>query len=215
MTKHSIALGAGLSVSFAITAPVMAGSHTWDIVEVFSNGDGTIQFVELKECCGGANETGLANKYVRSNATGNQLVFPANLPAGSTANAHILLGTAAFAALPGAPKPDHIIVSNFFSTTAEPFPGIEYWTYDDFIFSDGMLPTNGKDSLNRVGANYTPGPNSPTNFAGESGNVDACPWDLDGDGTTGINDFLDLLADWGNPYGINDFLELLAAWGAC
>ena len=75
-----------------------------------------------------------------------------------------------------------------------------------------MLPTNGKDSLNRAGV---PGPNSPTNFAGESGNVDACPWDLDGDGTTGINDFLSLLADWGNPYGISDFLALLAAWGSC
>jgi len=51
--------------------------------------------------------------------------------------------------------------------------------------------------------------------------------DLNGDGTVGINDFLDLLAAWdsdpGGPpdydgdgvVGINDFLELLANWGPC
>jgi hypothetical protein len=54
-----------------------------------------------------------------------------------------------------------------------------------------------------------------------------CAADLDGDGTVGITDFLDLLAAWGpNPghpadfdgdgmVGINDFLELLANWGPC
>ena len=37
----------------------------------------------------------------------------------------------------------------------------------------------------------------------------------DTDGTVGINDFLQLLANWGTPYGINDFLTLLANWGPC
>ena len=55
----------------------------------------------------------------------------------------------------------------------------------------------------------------------------SCPWDLDGDGTVGIVDFLMLLAAWGpNPgqpadfdgdgvVSITDFLELLANWGDC
>ena len=153
-----------------------------------------------------------AKTAVTSNATGNQFVFPANLPPGSSSNAHILLGTAAYAALPGAVAPDHTIPANFFSTSAEPFPGIEYHVYDDFIFAVGDLPTNGKDSLDGSGGTA---PNSPTNFNGDTGNVDACPWDLNGDGTVGINDFLDLLGLWGNPYGINDFLDLLGAWGPC
>ncbi len=42
-----------------------------------------------------------------------------------------------------------------------------------------------------------------------------CPFDLDGSGDVGINDLLDLLAAWGDPYGINDLLDLLAAWGPC
>ncbi len=57
--------------------------------------------------------------------------------------------------------------------------------------------------------------------------VICCLWDLDGDGTVGINDFLEVLSLWGpNPggppdfdgdgtVGINDFLELLANWGGC
>ncbi|MHC4209862.1 MAG: M14 family zinc carboxypeptidase [Planctomycetota bacterium] len=54
----------------------------------------------------------------------------------------------------------------------------------------------------------------------------ACPADVDGDGSVGVTDFLQLLAAWGNtsgPEDINgdgsvdvlDFLALLAAWGPC
>ncbi len=57
--------------------------------------------------------------------------------------------------------------------------------------------------------------------------VPLCPWDLGGDGSVGISDFLDLLAQWGTDpggppdfdgdgtVGINDFLDLLANWGPC
>ena len=54
-----------------------------------------------------------------------------------------------------------------------------------------------------------------------------CPWDLDGSGDVGVNDFLDLLAVWGTDpggppdfdgdgtVGVTDFLALLAHWGPC
>jgi len=57
--------------------------------------------------------------------------------------------------------------------------------------------------------------------------VSTCTWDLDGSGGIGINDFLDLLAQWGTDpggppdfdgdgtVGITDFLDLLANWGPC
>ena len=55
--------------------------------------------------------------------------------------------------------------------------------------------------------------------------VPLCPWDLDGTGDVGINDFLALLAVWGQVgvpadfdgggVGVTDFLELLANWGPC
>ncbi|MHC4102725.1 MAG: FG-GAP repeat protein [Planctomycetota bacterium] len=55
----------------------------------------------------------------------------------------------------------------------------------------------------------------------------SCWGDLDGDGSVGVTDFLDLLAVWGTDpggppdfdgdgtVGIWDFLELLALWGPC
>ncbi len=55
----------------------------------------------------------------------------------------------------------------------------------------------------------------------------ACHWDMDQDGAVDINDFLDLLNQWGTDPGgppdfdgdgtvdINDFLDLLTNWGAC
>jgi probable HAF family extracellular repeat protein len=54
-----------------------------------------------------------------------------------------------------------------------------------------------------------------------------CTGDVDGDGVVGVNDFLMLLAAWGECsgcpadldddgiIGVNDFLELLANWGPC
>jgi hypothetical protein len=53
-----------------------------------------------------------------------------------------------------------------------------------------------------------------------------CPWDCQAasDGAVGVNDFLQLLADWnvegacdfdGGGTGVTDFLELLAHWGTC
>ncbi len=55
----------------------------------------------------------------------------------------------------------------------------------------------------------------------------SCPWDLDGSGSVGTADLLDLLSQWGdNPggppdfdgdgnVGTSDLLELLANWGRC
>jgi hypothetical protein len=54
----------------------------------------------------------------------------------------------------------------------------------------------------------------------------SCPWDCEPtpNGDVGINDFLELLGQWGSPgscdfggggVGINDFLDLLANWGDC
>ena len=56
--------------------------------------------------------------------------------------------------------------------------------------------------------NFPCGPDGPCGPA-------VCDSDIDGDGEVGILDFLDLLADWNNPYDIVDFWTLLANWGPC
>jgi len=165
-TVARILVASGLVAAAA--TPAMAASHLWRIHEVFSNSDGTIQFIEMEECCGAMSETQLFGKWILSDATANQFDFPANLT-GNTANRFLLLGTSGYAALPGATTPDYIIPDSFFSTTADTLTYFIY-TPATVTFAAGELPLDGINSLNADG---TTGTNSPTNYAGQSGSVDA------------------------------------------
>mgnify|MGYP007107459936 FL=1 len=155
-----------------LQTPAHAGGHTWRVNEVFSNSDGTIQFIEIRECCGLPNETGLSGHSVRSAATGMQFPLTQNLAAGTTANAHILFGTAAFAALPGAPAPDFIINDNFIGLNGDT---INYFPNggSDIAFLAGELPIDGVLSLHDDGAGFLVLANTPTNFLGVTATIDA------------------------------------------
>jgi hypothetical protein len=150
-------------------APSLAGVHLWRLKEAFSNADGTIQFIELATCCGSTTENAIGNKTVTSN--GNTFTFPANVT-GSTLNKHILLATLDFAALPGAPTPNHIIPANFFSTSGDT---LAFSPYDTMIFTGAQLPTDGVTSLNKDPNDNTDtqftATNSPTNYSGQTGSV--------------------------------------------
>ena len=95
----------GFAITLSLATPsALAGSHSWRVNELFSNPDGTIQFIELRECCGAEAETGLLNKDVISDSTGSSYTFLANI-VGPTNDKHLLLATQGFADLPGAPAP--------------------------------------------------------------------------------------------------------------
>lgn len=164
--QHALLLGV------LMAAPAKAGSHLWDINELFSDSTGSIQFIELHVPCAGtgcANEIFLNGLALASLATGNEVLFPDNLPADSTAFAYLLYGTQAFADLPGAPVPDVILPPNFFSLDGDTIrwhmgqPG-----YDEMTFASGQVPVDGITSLR---GDFSTELNSPTNFAGESGVV--------------------------------------------
>lgn len=167
--RRSLALSClALLVSWGAAGSAWAGAHTWDVNEVFSNADGSIQFIELRENNGTPNETGVGNQTLSSNT--QSFNMGAGAVAAPTSNKHFLIATAGFAALPGAPTPDVIIPAGlvpFFATSGDT---ISYGTIDSWAF--GTVPTNGSDSLDRTTG---VGPNSPTNFAGDTGSVDATP----------------------------------------
>lgn len=150
-----------------------AGSHLWTINEVFSNSDGTVQFVEM-HCPAGADvEVGVNDKNMTSSATGGDFII-SGLSLSHTSDKFLLFATADFAALPGAPTPDLIIPPG-----SVPFIGIGVdetigycppCNYDSFSFLAGALP---EDGINSLSFDLSTGANSPTNFAGESGSVDA------------------------------------------
>ena len=155
-------------VTFCLTAPAVAGIHTWDVREVFSNADGSIQFVELFDAGAGGTEVGVGNGTLTSNA---ETYGWANGPVAQPTNGKsYLIATQSFADLSGAPAPDVILpLANipFFNTAGDT---VGFSSGDSWAF--GAVPTNGTDSLDRIAG---VGANSPTNYAGATGSVDANP----------------------------------------
>lgn len=158
----------GIAACLFGASAASAGIHTWDVNEVFSNADGSIQFVELWESEAGSGEINVGNGSISSNT--QNFAFGQGQVVGPTTNKYYLLATAGFAALPGAPAPDAIIPAGslpFFNTAGDT---VSFAVYDDWTF--GTVPTNGTDALDRVSG---VGPNSPTNYAGVTGSVNASP----------------------------------------
>lgn len=157
------------AVALALCAPLAhATFHTFRIDQLYTNADGTVQFVVLRESSGSDGENQWAGRMLRTTggpAGAQQIVFPANLPSG-TADRHVLVATAGFAAL-GIVTPDYTIPANFL-----PIGGgtINFAGVDTFAF--GPLPTDGVMALARAGV---PMQNLATNFAGASGSVSAGP----------------------------------------
>ena len=163
----------------ALTVPAArAGAHTWDVWEVFSNADGSVQFVELHEADGGPSEVGIGGHMITSNPSGKSYTIQHSLPTGSpTAFRSYLIATPGFAALPGAPVPDEVtapgvvLVGLTDTSTA-------YVAFDTATWAAGLLPLDGVHSLQRPAKGAAPvvSDNSPTNYSTQTtGHIDASP----------------------------------------
>lgn len=159
------------SVVLAWTAPAVAVFHFADVVEIYSNADGSVQYIEYQMTTDFQNL--LAGHAVTSN--GNTLNITTDLPSSATANRSWLLATNAFTALPGAVTPDYVIPENFFSLNGDTITLVD-GAFAPMIFGSGVLPVDGINALRK---NLTTGVNSPTNFAGQTGSVDTSPVDFD------------------------------------
>lgn len=146
------------------TTPAYAVFHFWDINEIFSNEDGTIQFIEMSNSVFGQNQQ---QDQTFTTGSGSVFTFPNNLPSSATAGRTFLIATQDFANQADNPTPDFIIPSNFFNTSGDT---LNYADADRFTFADGDLPLDGIRSLND---DRTIDVASPTNFAGDT--VDPVP----------------------------------------
>ena len=152
-------------LALALCAPLAhAAFHLYRIEQLYTNADGTVQFVVLGETTGADGEHLWAGKTLRAtDAAGPRtLTFPANLPSAGTGFTKVLVATAGFAAL-GIVAPDYTMPAGFL-----PIAGgtLNYAGVDQITF--GPLPTDGVHALSRGGAAI---PNVATNFAGKSGSV--------------------------------------------
>src|SRR5690242_6421273 len=87
-----------------------AAFHLFRIDQIYSNADGTVQFIVLKECCGTNGENQWDGLALRSGA--QVFNFPNNLPTAGTANRSVLVGTQGLQAL-GVINLDFVVPNNF------------------------------------------------------------------------------------------------------
>jgi hypothetical protein len=218
-----------LSVSWSLSNQASATFHNWDIVEVYTSPDGSVQFIEMFTT---SNAENLANTRAGGIFSGtNSYSFLTDLPAG-TANKTFLVGSSSYDAIAqvdvNVPVPDYVVVDNFFSTSGDTLE-LKWFTssvFDTLIFTAIQLPTDGINSLNHVfeddGNSSFSALNSPTNFAGDTGSVTLAPpsADFDGDNDVDGDDFLfwqrllggaDDLALWETQYGLPVLLAGVSA----
>jgi len=152
--------------------PVFAGAHTWDVNEAFTTADGKIWFIELREANGTPGETGVGNQIVSSTLA--QFAICINPPTtcnvvSPTSNKQLLFGNPAYvelAAAQGAPPPNQVVNTvGFYNVAGET---LRYGPYDTWITP--AIPTDGVNSQNRLIGVVA---NSPTNYAGATGSIDA------------------------------------------
>ena len=154
-----------LGMLFALVAnAAWATFHTYQIQQIFSNADGTIQYVVLHEVLGFSGQQFLVGHALFATpAMGMTQVFnfPNDLPSNNTGGTHVLIATQGFAAL-GIVTPDYVIPNGFI-----PLSGMINYAMVDQVTYAG-LPTDGVHAIDRNGATI---PNLATNFAGQSASV--------------------------------------------
>jgi hypothetical protein len=156
------------TVAMAVVAsPASAAFHLWKIDEVFSNSDGSVQFIELVD---GSDFEQSVSGHALTSTVPHSVTPSTNLPAvnNMTAGHHMLFATAGFGSLSGGVTPDYTIPANFFKTTGDT---LNWAGFDSKTF--GAVPTDGINSFTLPGS--TTGANSPTNFAGATGSVNLAP----------------------------------------
>ena len=104
-----VVFAAALFASFA-----HAAFHLFRVDQVYSNADGNVQYVVMREVTGSDGENfWQGNALTTTGASGmQQFRFPANLPSPSTASRSVLIATGGFAAL-GVVTPDYTIPAGF------------------------------------------------------------------------------------------------------
>ena len=173
------AIRLSLLLTLLAALPAQAGHHQWFISEVFSNADGTVQFVELKGT--NDNEQFINGFAVATLAPGGAIPTSApigpNLPSNLTNGAYLLIGTTGYATLAstqGQPAPDRTLPNNFLEISGDRvrYAGIPA---TDRVYVSGDLPINGIQSLDYESGDPGNTPNTPTNFSGDTGSINAAP----------------------------------------
>ncbi len=171
MRHRSLAIALVLST---YAAPAAAFFNLWDVSEVFTNEDRSVQFIEFFTTSDSQQflDDHLVETY-SDTVMQAQFVIPSDLvvpPA--TGGRFFLIATPAFAAAAGI-EPDFVLpAAAFIAANVDSVGLVEA---DLMSIGQPALPTDGVNSLNEdfsvVGENLLVAAATPTNFAGEVGQI--------------------------------------------
>lgn len=150
------------TLAIAACLPTDAAFHLWTMEELYSNVDGTVQYLELRSLQGGQQFVGQHELSSTSGGQARVFTFPGNLP-GDSGNRRMLIATEGFVAL-GVVTPDFVVPNGFFGSGAG---RIDFAGGSD-VWNHPAPPTDGSLSLNRDGSAAT---NTPRNFAGNTATI--------------------------------------------
>ena len=152
-----------------------AAQHLWEVSQIYSNADGSVQYIELFNRSN--NEHVVGNFSVHTYRDGGQdeqtFTFPSHLPSSSTADRYMLLATGPIEGV----EPDYVIPENFvpieFDETGTFDMQDMAWASSFNILTYDFIPTDGFRSLDRDGNIREPA--TVTNFAGDTAKLSAPP----------------------------------------
>src|SRR5262249_356890 len=167
MAKLLPALALSLTAMLAVNG-AEASFHTFVIETIYSNADGTVQFVVLRETQGFPGENLWATHSFTSTHAGVTKTFPfgTDLPSNRTGTKAALLAPQGLVAL-NPITPDYVLPNGFIATDGGTlnYAGVDTVNY-------GPLPTDGQSAITRTGATA---PNVATNFAGATAVIPPLP----------------------------------------
>jgi len=110
------AIGIGLAFVAVLVTPAKAAFHKFRIDQVYSNADGSVQYIVMLESTGSNLEnfwsTGASLRATPTGGTARSMPFTTNLPSTETASRSVLIATPGFAAL-NLVTPDYMIPAGF------------------------------------------------------------------------------------------------------
>lgn len=162
-----------------------ADFHLWFIKEIFSNSNGTVQYIEL--FTNSAGQQNLNPLHTITSTSSPPFSFPNDTPS-PTNGRHLLIGTASVGLIPGGAAADYTIPNNFFNPAGDTINFGEGTSVRTFG-AGTPLPTDGVNSLNWTGfvSPATSLQNSPRNHANQGTTM--TPGDYNGNGIVDAADY--------------------------
>jgi hypothetical protein len=147
-------------LALAAAFPAVSAFHIVRMAELYSNADGTVQFLEIEALAPGQQFWGGQRLTSTGGGQTRTFTFPSHLP-GDTSGKSVLIATQGFAAL-GIVTPDFVVPNGFFSQAGGSvnFADADLWTH-------GALPADNR-SIDRDGTAQTP---TPKNFNNQVGTI--------------------------------------------